>query len=180
MDALLGFWKVQSIEAPEGRTVMLIGVLPGRIGEYRADGHFVNWSEPRRISETRYQAHLEDGRMALDHWIEGLEPLVRRCVYELEGNILRICVPGAEGPRPTHVVFDPDRVWCVITLKRCDPPKPRKPAKPKPLLEPGSLIPKYLVADLPGARASKESKAKTKAPKPGKPKKQAPEKKTER
>jgi hypothetical protein len=78
--------------------------------------------------------------------VEGLERLRTRCIYQVDGRRLRICIAGDSGLRPTEIKRNDERRGCVIMCERCDPLPKVRPAKPRKLLEPGRFIPKGLFA----------------------------------
>ena len=145
-DALIGCWRIQQFDAPADRVVYIIGGMPGDYVEFTKTGKYV-WDLAGRPMDCHYRAVRAGDVGELDVWIEDLEPLARNCIYRIDGDVLTICINGTrDGERPTAVRRDDEQLWCVKRLERCDrPPRPRKPGRPKQLLEPGSFIPKDLV-----------------------------------
>jgi hypothetical protein len=145
-EQLVGFWRVRSLDMIEDRAVQLIAGA-GQIGEsveFTASGKYVMWADPRRPATSRCRSFRRGGVSALDIWIEGLERLRTRCIYQVDGRHLHICIAGDSGRRPTEIMRDDERLWCVMACERCDPPPKMRRAKPRRLLEPGHFIPKGL------------------------------------
>lgn len=154
-ESLIGFWRVRSFSMAEGKVYTLLAGGEGEIIEFTRGGEYVAWGDPRRPMRYHYRTFIENGFPALDNWIEGLEPLATRCIYRVDGTTLEVCIVGKEGgSRPTKFKRDDRRLWCLMYLDRSDPPPRRKPATPKKLLEPGKLIPTYLL-DPPKVRKTK-------------------------
>jgi hypothetical protein len=154
-EAILGYWRVRSIDMVEEKAVSLIAGLGGEIVEFTSDGKYVVWGDPRRPATYLCRTFTRKGRAALDMWIEGLEPLTTRCIYRVDGSDLLICIAGDSKPRPKEPKRDDARLWCLMSFERSGPPPKRRRAKPRKLLEPGSLIPKELF----GKRRPKRGKA---------------------
>lgn len=115
---LLGHWRVLSIDMIDGKTVSLIGGLPDEIVEFTDDGRYRVDIKHRNPAESRYCAVASPTNSDLDVWSEGLESLVSRCLYRIEGNELTVCVAGNHRSRPTEIRRDDDQLWCVIQLAR--------------------------------------------------------------
>lgn len=139
--ALLGSWRVMSTDMILGKTVSLIGGLPGEYVEFTPDGRYRVDLLDRRPSESRYSAVVSEPDSSLDVWNVGLESLVAQCIYQIDRDRLTVCVAGNHRQRPTEIRRDDDKLWCVITFTRAAPPKRRKRVKSEPLLKNGSLIP---------------------------------------
>ena len=124
-----------------GRAVRLIGGLPGEYVEFTKRGIYrIDLGSPCP-SECHYRVSTSNGLGELDIWIRGLESLITQCIYYIAGDDLEICIGGDSGERPTKLQRDDERLWCLMTLKRSEPPKRRKSGLEPPLLKPGSLIP---------------------------------------
>lgn len=150
MDTLLiGLWSVRGIDMVPDRAASLIGGLPGEVVEFTADGRYVVWGDPSAPDRTasRYRCHDTDPP-GLDVWIPGLESLVRRCVYQVDGAVAQVCIAGDSRGRPAAVRRDDSRIWGVVTLYRWAglPPTKRRKRR-QPLLRPGKLIPDGFLAD---------------------------------
>lgn len=141
---LVGFWRVLSFEMIEDVAVRLIPFEVGEPVEFTATGKYTMWADPRRPATCLCRAFRRRGVSALDVWIKGLERLCTHCIYEVDEARLRICIAGDSRPRPAEIKQDDERLWCVLTFERCDPPPKVRPAKPRKLLEPGRYIPKGL------------------------------------
>jgi hypothetical protein len=139
---LLGFWRVRSLDMIEDRAVRLIAGLPDQVVEFTAPGNYVVWADPRRPARYRCRSFMRKGIRALDVWIEGLEPLRTHCIYHVDGSHLQIGIAGDSGSRPTELRRDDERLWCVLSCERCEPPPRARPARPRKLLQPGRLIPR--------------------------------------
>jgi len=148
---LVGWWRVQSIVMPEGKTLSLIGGLPGETVCFTESGHYcihpdIDETQHYRSSECTPYSHL-------DVWIQDLEPLTSCCIYEIENNSLRIAVAGRplgnrRGiERPTELRMDEQLNWAVIEMLRCDPPKKRRSKKAGLNLEHGKFIPEGFLDD---------------------------------
>ncbi|HJZ59561.1 MAG TPA: hypothetical protein VKE74_31745 [Gemmataceae bacterium] len=143
-EIIVGFWRVRSIDMVEDRAVSLVGGLPGEIVEFTSDGRYVLWGDPSRPSTSCCRTFRWKGRSALDVWIEGLEALTTRCIYQVEGPNLLVCIAGDSQPRPAEMKRKDARLWCLMSLERSEPPPKRRRAKSRKLLEPGRFIPKGL------------------------------------
>jgi hypothetical protein len=141
---LLGFWRIRALDMVEDRAVRLIGGLPDQIVEFTAKGEYVQWADPRRPARSRCRSFTRKGIQALDVWIERLEALTTHCIYQVDGSNLQICIAGDSGSRPKEIRQDDERLWCVLSCERSEPPPKMRPAKPRKLLPPGSFIPRGL------------------------------------
>ncbi|QDT14567.1 hypothetical protein [Alienimonas californiensis] len=124
--SLVGCWRVEATDMIEGRTVSLIGGLPGEYVEFTDDGRYRVDLLDRRPSEGPFERVRSDFGPGLNFWIEGLESLITRCLYEIDGDSLTICIAGDYGPRPVAVRRDDDKLWCVKTFRRCERPRRRR------------------------------------------------------
>ena len=143
---LVGWWRVQSIEMPEGKTLGLIGGGPGERVSFSKAGHYIVF--PDVGGTQRFRCRVAEPYSELDIWIKGLEPLVSLCLYAIENDVLTITVAGlplgsngSDIKRPTAMRMDKRRNWAVIKMKRCKPPQPRGKKRTGWKLKPGSLIP---------------------------------------
>ena len=145
---LVGWWKVQSIEMPEGKTLGLIGGLPGERVSFSEAGHYNVF--PDNDGTQRFRCRVAEPYRELDIWIKDLEPLVSLCLYAIDNDVLTITVDGSPlggDPdyikRPTKMSMDKRLNWAVITMKRCKPPQGRgkKQTNRGWKLKRGSLIP---------------------------------------
>jgi hypothetical protein len=151
---LVGFWRVRAFDMIEDVAVQLIAFEVGERVEFAAIGKYVMWADPRRPATYRCRSFRRRGVSALDIWVEGLERQRSRCIYQVDGPRLHICIAGnrldsarrLRARRPTEIKRDDERLWCVMTCERCDPPPKVRPAKPRKLLEPGHFIPKGFFA----------------------------------
>jgi hypothetical protein len=147
--AILGYWRVRSIDMVENRAVTLIGGRSGEIVEFAADGRYVLWGDPHRPTKSsHFRTFVRKQRRALDVWIKDLEPLTTHCIYDIDGLNLAICIAGDSRARPTEPKRDDNRPWCMMHLARCEPPPKVRRRKPRKLLEPGRLIPKGFLDDI--------------------------------
>jgi hypothetical protein len=138
--ALVGWYRVKGFDMVVGRTVSLIGGLPGERVEFTEDGRYRVWELRDLAGDSRYAAWPQKKPAEMDVWIPGMD-VVSRCAYELAGKELRVCVGGDHGPRPTEIRRDDERLWCVIRFERCKAPRAGKAKPAKPTVEPGSFIP---------------------------------------
>lgn len=124
--SLLGCWRVVSTDMIAGKTVSLIGGLPDEYVEFTDDGRYRVDLLDRRPGESRYRIVPSGAEHGLDVWTEGLESLVARCVYQIDGDGLLVCVAGNHGPRPTEIRRDDEKLWCVMKLTRSQYPGRRR------------------------------------------------------
>jgi hypothetical protein len=122
---LSGFWRVDAIDMIHGPVVRLIGGVPGELIEFTADDRMVIWRGGRATPPARVRHAPDAESPGLDIWTDGLESFVARCVYRVEGDLLRICVAGNSGVRPAAIMRDDERLWCVMTLSRSRAPRRR-------------------------------------------------------
>jgi len=140
-EKLIGCWRVKSTEMVENRVVSLIGGLPGEYVEFTADGRYRVDIKDESAGSSCYKVLNAQETNELDIWIASLARLVARCIYEIHGDTLIICIAGNYGTRPDVIRRDDDLLWCIVTMERAKRPKSRRPRRVPPLLEPGSLIP---------------------------------------
>ena len=138
---LLGCWRVVNTDMVVGRAVRLIGGLPGEYVEFTGNGLYRLDIERPNPSECHCRTSTSGRLGELDVWIKGLEPLTTRCLYQIADDGLEICISGDSRERPTELRRDDERLWCLMTLKRAEPPKPYKSGREMPLLKPGKFIP---------------------------------------
>jgi hypothetical protein len=145
---LVGWWKVQSIEMPEGKTLSLIGGLPGERVSFSETGHYNIY--PDDAGTQRFRCRVMEPYCELDIWIKDLDRLISLCIYAIDKDVLTITVAGRplgskpDGiKRPTKMLMDERLNWAIIKMKRCKPPqrRGRKQAGTALKLKPGSLIP---------------------------------------
>lgn len=145
---LIGWWKVQSIEMPEGQPLGLIGGLEGDRVSFSKTGRYNVF--PDDGGTQRFRTRIAKPHRELDIWIKDLEPLVSLCLYAIEDDVLTITVAGRpldsdpeDVRRPTSMRMDKRRSWVVFKMKRCNAPQRRgKKQTAKGLkLKPGSPIP---------------------------------------
>jgi hypothetical protein len=143
--ALIGCWRIKAFDAVADRMLYEIGGRPGEYVEFTKTGKYV-WDLTGDRLDSQYRAARSGDVGQLDVWTKGLEPLARKCIYRIEGDVLTICIAGSrDGKRPSALRRHDARLWCVKTLERCErPQRRRKRGRPKQLLERGSFIPKEL------------------------------------
>ena len=113
--ALSGFWEVTAAEQVAGRTLRVIGGIPGDLVQFTEDGRYVIRTDPRRSVEYRYRAEAGSPLPRLD--LSGHNPdFTTHAVYRVEGDELVICAAANGRERPTDVVRDDERLW---VLRRC-------------------------------------------------------------
>lgn len=149
---LIGWWKVQSIVMPEGKTLGLIGGLPGERVCFSETGHYNVF--PDDDDTQCFRCRNSHPFRELDIWIQGLEPLTSYCVYTIDGDVLKITVAGRPlggDPkaitRPTDMGMDKQRNWALIEMKRCKAPRTRGKKQPGWNLKPGRFIPDGFLDD---------------------------------
>lgn len=145
---LVGWWKVQSIAMPEGKTLGLIGGLPGERVYFSEAGHYKVFPGDDGIQQ--FRCRLAQPYRELDIWIRGLEPFTSLCLYTIDEEFLRITVAGHplgvnanKIKRPTEMRMNQRRNWALISMKRCKPPKRQGSTRTRTgwRLKPGRLIP---------------------------------------
>jgi len=144
---LVGWWKVESIKMPK----KVLGLIAGSPGErvcFSEAGHYYVF--PDDDDTERFRTRVAQPYRELDIWIRGLEPLTSLCIYTIDDDVLTITVAGRpllgnprKIKRPTEMRMDERLNWAVVEMKRCKPPKRRRPKKGQTgwKLKPGRLIP---------------------------------------
>ncbi len=82
---LVGCWKVIAHDMLEGRSVSLIGGLPGEFAEFTADGRYRVDLREKQPCEYRYRVTAGARGGELDIWSEGMESRPARCLYRVNG-----------------------------------------------------------------------------------------------
>ena len=141
--AIIGYWRICSIDRPERDMKRMVGGLPGEIVEFTTDRQYVLWRDPDDPGQSHCQTFDDHGATTLDVWIEGLKSIAAHCIYRLNNaGQLEICFAGNSSLRPTEFVRDDERSWCLMVLEGCEAPVKPRTSKPQKLLEAGSFIPK--------------------------------------
>lgn len=127
MQAIEGWWKAEAFDGTEGKSLSVIAGLLGEIVFFSDDGIF----DVHLVTEGGYRYHCIDLGVVsgLDIWIEGLEPLTTKAIYEIEGSKMRICVAGrpigADGDleRPDAIRRHDPENWVVQSYSRTEAPR---------------------------------------------------------
>ena len=117
-----------------GKTVSLIGGMPGEHVEFTSDGRYRVDLMVRRPPESRFSVALSEPDSALNVWIDGIDSFVAQCLYQIRGDTLMVCVAGNHRERPAEIRRDDGKLWCVIRFSRAERPKrlPRSQSEPIP------------------------------------------------
>ena len=116
--SIVSIWRVKQIDMTIGHSVSLIGGLPGEYVEFTDDGYYRVDIKDKRPGVSRFKTARSSSWSELDIWIEGLEALVKQCIYRIDGDLLTICVAGNSGERPTEFRRDDQLFWCLLTMER--------------------------------------------------------------
>ena len=92
-DALIGCWRITAFDSAPDRTVYVIGGMPGDYVEFTKTGKYVRDLAGHPL-DCHYRAVRKGSVGEMDVWIEDLEPLARKCIYQIEGDVLTICITG--------------------------------------------------------------------------------------
>ena len=122
--ALLGPWKVTVVEQVAGRTLRVIGGVPGDTVEFTDDGRYIIRTRPGRPVEYRYRVMPENSPPALDLYM--LNPdAATYALYHLAGDELVICAVANGKERPTEILRSDERLWVLQHYRRTPSPRGR-------------------------------------------------------
>ncbi len=140
--AILGYWKLVAC-VQDDRQLKFCDI--GKIYEFTST-HFRMVSSGR--SGPEYDLYPDRTPKAIDQFISRPDNMVVRGIYELDADELRLLFhpssSGDEQSRPTSMTgLRGHSSLAVSVYKRSHwrPPRNRQPKQPKPITEPGSLIP---------------------------------------
>jgi RNA polymerase sigma-70 factor (ECF subfamily) len=119
-EAILGTWQVADFEFKgKGPDEATLKKIKGAKWVFTADQ--INVQTPGEKDEpASYTLNPSTTPKELDTTPQGGQ--AEQAIYSLEGDTLKICVPGPEGgPRPTRFAAEPNGKTVVVTLKREKP-----------------------------------------------------------
>ena len=133
--ALVGWWRVTSIQYTADRQWTLLGRKLGERVEFTAKGQFRR--EDDWTGGCRYRC-VSGKPAGLDLYAPGLMDISSICIYQIDGDTLTVCIAADRRPRPKAIRADRSWRWSMVTLERCEAP-PAPPAhrqSPKRFPEP--------------------------------------------
>ena len=139
---LIGVWVIRDVDMIEDTVVSTLAGLPGEHVEFTADGRYVvDLKQKNPCDYLCRTLQSNEGHPAFDTWIENMDG-VTESIYQIEGNALTICTAGDEKKRPTKLIRNDKKRWCMMVLERAEHPKRKyRRGKTGVTLKRGSLIP---------------------------------------